>query len=388
MKKVTIAPLLSVIGTLSIYLTSFILAKESKDLFGEFSSFIFLINIFMASAGMSVDLQIIRNEVRKVESDNSKEYIKLGLLFNIVLSILYALIVFFQSGSSFVLSSLLILMQFWVIYVSGVLQAKNKFLEMSVVINLANVIRLVSVYILLKLQIIPSVNSIVLLYVIIHVLFVISLVAKYKKYFYGFSDFFEKIKLERRQVFNIATISMAPLLNMIIYQFSVVVLSINHSSSELAEYTLALTIITGIYYFPSLLVNRYALAKLLSIDKDNYDRSFVFRYAVLVVIFLLFAYNLVPFFINFMFEGYLLSIEYIKLMLFACFFRLFSIPLGACLNVEEKSNAKIMIMALIALINVSFNIILIPDYGFVSAIYISIITEILLLMSYILLFRK
>ncbi|WP_219627145.1 hypothetical protein, partial [Vibrio parahaemolyticus] len=83
-----LGPLISLIGTVSVYLCSFILASESKELFGQYSEFIFLMNIFVASASLSIDIQMVRSQING-EKNFEPYYFQIGLLINLFLSTVY-----------------------------------------------------------------------------------------------------------------------------------------------------------------------------------------------------------------------------------------------------------------------------------------------------------
>ncbi|EJG1838737.1 polysaccharide biosynthesis C-terminal domain-containing protein [Vibrio parahaemolyticus] len=183
-------------------------------------------------------------------------------------------------------------------------------------------------------------------------------------------------------------LAIAPVLHMVIYQSDIVILSQSQSVTIVAEYGLALTIVTAIYYFPSLVSNKYMLPYLLKIGEgDKVERKPVLYYAFFSIVFIFLVFSLTDQIYEWFFVKYSNSTFILKILLIGVFFRLLSIPLGSALNAERKVKKKIIVMAFVAFFNLLANYIFIPQFGVKAAIYTTVISEIMLFSLYFLIIK-
>ncbi|MBC5788679.1 hypothetical protein [Providencia sp. JUb39] len=383
----------SVLGTISVYSLSFILANQSKYLFGEFSSFIFLLNIFISSAGVGIDIQTARLFV-KGEMSKIGVFLFAGTIFNAFLTILYIIISIALNKLSYIYAFPIVVFQFFIIYIVGRLQVEKRFLEMSLIFNSVNIFRLVFLSIALYYYRTVTLNEIIISFLIIHLFFMLFIFFKYKNYFvFGKTRSIKNFLLmvDKNAFTSLSVVAIAPFLHMLIYQSDIIILSANFDPTTIASYSIVITILTAIYYFPSLIANRYILSRLLAIgynEKKKENKS-IYIYNSLCVLLIIFLFSISDFIFKTLFSGkYNDSIYIFQLLLIACIFRLFSIPIATTLNTEKLAPKKIVIMACVAFLNITFNIIYVPRYGIDFLIISTISTEILLFSSYLYLFNR
>ncbi len=376
---------ISILGTLSAYALSWYLAYQSKYLFGEYSNFIFLLNIFLSSAGVGIDIQVIRNKLA-FSTFKTKYYLTVGLMLNIILCVLYSLFVIFIGNYHYLFGVLIILIHYLIIYITGMLQSNKKFLSMSIFFNSYNILRFFSILLLVYFtEINITINLIIYVFLYIHIIILAFIYLKYREYIhFGFNS-----RIMFSYLVALFPLSLAPILHMIIFQSSIIILGCYYPPDVIAKYSIVLTIMMAIYYLPSLIANRYLLSYFISMndDKRNYFKIML-PYSLIMlilIIILFFCSNFI--FNNFLPANYNSSIYIFKILLFACFFRLLSIPIGTILNTEKTTPLKIKIMAIVALLNVISNATLIPIYGSDIIVTTTILTEILLFLSYSMIFK-
>ncbi|WP_274017905.1 polysaccharide biosynthesis C-terminal domain-containing protein [Vibrio parahaemolyticus] len=384
-----LGPLISLIGTVSVYLCSFILASESKELFGQYSEFIFLMNIFVASASLSIDIQMVRSQING-EKNFEPYYFQIGLLINLFLSTVYVFSLSILSLGEYLFSFLIIIFQFVIVFVSGLFQMRKFYIWMSITLNVTNIIRLIFVSLVVFNSEFKNVSQIVNGYILIHLFTLIF--SLFCFYFFFHSE--NKIYQFSRENWTVSKfkglilLAIAPVLHMVIYQSDIVILSQSQSVTIVAEYGLALTIVTAIYYFPSLVSNKYMLPYLLKIGEgDKVERKPVLYYAFFSIVFIFLVFSLTDQIYEWFFVKYSNSTFILKILLIGVFFRLLSIPLGSALNAERKVKKKIIVMAFVAFFNLLANYIFIPQFGVKAAIYTTVISEIMLFSLYFLIIK-
>ncbi|EGQ8040222.1 hypothetical protein HJA73_001731 [Vibrio alginolyticus] len=379
-----LGPLISLIGTVSVYLCSFILASESKELFGQYSEFIFLMNIFVASASLSIDIQMVRSQISG-EKNFEPYYFQIGLLVNFFLSTVYVLSLSILSLGDYLFSFLIIIFQFVIVFVSGLFQMRKFYIWMSVTLNITNIVRLVFISLMVFYSEFESVSQIVNGYILIHLFTLIFSLLCFCTFFQSENKIYRFVRSDwtASKFKGLVLLAIAPVLHMIIYQSDIVVLSQSQPVTIVAEYGLALTIVTAIYYFPSLVSNKYMLPYLLKIGEgDKVERKPVLYYAFFSIVFVFLVFSLTDTVYEWFFTKYSNSTFILKLLLIGVFFRLLSIPLGSALNAERKVKKKIIVMAFIAFFNLLTNYIFIPQFGVKAAIYTTVISEIMLFSLY------
>ncbi|MFM2653654.1 MATE family efflux transporter [Vibrio owensii] len=379
-----LGPLISLIGTVSVYLCSFILASESKELFGQYSEFIFLMNIFVASASLSIDIQMVRSQING-EKNFEPYYFQIGLLVNFFLSTVYVLSLSILSLGDYLFSFLIIIFQFVIVFVSGLFQMRKFYIWMSVTLNITNIVRLVFISLVVFYSEFESVSQIVSGYILIHLFTLIFSLLCFCTFFQSENKIYRFVRSDwtASKFKGLVLLAIAPVLHMIIYQSDIVVLSQSQPVTIVAEYGLALTIVTAIYYFPSLVSNKYMLPYLLKIGEgDKVERKPVLYYAFFSIVFVFLVFSLTDTVYEWFFAKYSNSTFILKLLLIGVFFRLLSIPLGSALNAERKVKKKIIVMAFIAFFNLVANYIFIPQFGVKAAIYTTVISEIMLFSLY------
>ena len=379
-----LGPLISLIGTVSVYLCSFILASESKELFGQYSEFIFLMNIFVASASLSIDIQMVRSQISG-EKNFEPYYFQIGLLVNFFLSTVYVLSLSILSLGDYLFSFLIIIFQFVIVFVSGLFQMRKFYIWMSVTLNITNIVRLVFISLMVFYSEFESVSQIVNGYILIHLFTLIFSLLCFCTFFQSENKIYRFVRSDwtASKFKGLVLLAIAPVLHMIIYQSDIVVLSQSQPVTIVAEYGLALTIVTAIYYFPSLVSNKYMLPYLLKIGEgDKVERKPVLYYAFFSIVFVFLVFSLTDTVYEWFFAKYSNSTFILKLLLIGVFFRLLSIPLGSALNAERKVKKKIIVMAFIAFFNLLANYIFIPQFGVKAAIYTTVISEIMLFSLY------
>lgn len=381
------------LSTISVYLLSFILADKSKVLFGEFSSFIFLLNIFVSSAGVGIDIQIIRLFIKDKTSEMNV-FLSIGVVLNLLLTSLYIIISISLNNLYYVIAFPIIISQFFITYIAGRLQSEKKYLEMSFAFNSINILRLLSIVIILYFDQHPSLDEIIISFSAIHFVFAIYMLYKHRAFLKlskpnSHPNLLNNIN--KKNIYSLTILAIAPFLHMLIYQSDIVILSIYFEPTVIASYSIVITILTAIYYFPSLIANRYLLSYLLTIGykKNNQTDKLFYYYNLLCVILIIALFFLSNYIFTFLFSGnYIDSLEIFQFLLIACLFRLLSIPIATSLNADNLAPKKISIMAFVAITNIVFNIIFVPHYGINFLIISTILTEIILFTSYFILFKK
>ncbi|BCY01817.1 oligosaccharide flippase family protein [Stutzerimonas stutzeri] len=187
-------------------------------------------------------------------------------------------------------------------------------------------------------------------------------------------------------VFNVAVgafpYGAVGVLYLIYFQSSVVVLGMLAGPETAGIFNIAFVILSAIYLFPSIVYQKFMMPMIQRWGCSDPAKSyFAYRAGGLMMLVVGMSIALAVFFISpvaipLIFGAeYSISSEILRLLAICIPLRFVSSSSGAFLNVGRHVGAKIIIMAIAAIINISINFMVVPSYGLHGAVISVITTE-------------
>nr|WP_279611081.1 oligosaccharide flippase family protein [Vibrio gelatinilyticus] len=369
-------------------LTQTIVASElGPEAFGIFSSSLALVMLLSPIIAMGSDGYLLKF-VTNYDHDLSR------FNFN---WIIYFILTSFPAVSVFLLidlsqsSYLLILMisQSLINFSVAILQSKNHFISVSVLLILQSFSRILALVLLILFTDNVTINIVIILYVFVAILMVTICLILLNKHGFGFK-FITKGQFKKYELLSFiksaAPFGFTTLLHLAYFQSDIIIINRLFSSEEAGLYSAAFMILTAAYMIPSVLYQKYFLpiAHQISSAGDlirefNYFRKGA-KYIFLLSLLTAGSYYLLSDFIVMKIYGedYVVSSMYIKVLSICIVFRFLSSNSGVFLMTKDLVHKKNKYMFICAVFNITFNFILIPRYGAIAAATTTILTEILL----------
>lgn len=172
---------------------------------------------------------------------------------------------------------------------------------------------------------------------------------------------------------------------LVYFQSDIILLKYIIGDEAAGIYNVAFVIIAAVYILPGVIYQKYLLPKIhrwAEHDREMFYRVYRTGNKVMLVLGLLAMlaiWVLAPWGLPFMFGiKYQDSVLIVIILGLAAPARFFSSSTGAALSTQRHLMAKLYIMAMAAMINLTLNVVLIPIYGVVGAAATTVATEVLI----------
>ena len=182
---------------------------------------------------------------------------------------------------------------------------------------------------------------------------------------------------------------LAGFLFLIYYQSDLILVKYIVGSEAAGMYSVAFTIMSALYIFPSVIFQKFLLPKFHR--WSNQDRRQFFQVynqgnllmCVLGGLAAIVIWVLSPWVVPFLFgKAYLESIELLKYLAITAPFMFLIYSIGTTLTTKEHMKTKVYLMGIVAVLNIAMNLLLIPMYGALGAVVATIISNAALLILY------
>lgn len=204
---------------------------------------------------------------------------------------------------------------------------------------------------------------------------------------------------EKPSMFRVAAESfpfgLATVFHLIYFQSAIVIISQITGPESAGLYNVAFVVMSAVYIFPSVIYQKFLLARLhywSNYDRSRFKKIHVQGNIIMAVLGLLAMFSVwvvSPWFIDNVFGEEYSGAKQILLLLAVCApLRFLATSVGASLVTQEHMRRKVKCMAVVAAANIVLNIMLIPKYAAMGAVYSTIFCEFLLLVVYFRLTKK
>lgn len=181
----------------------------------------------------------------------------------------------------------------------------------------------------------------------------------------------------------------------IYHRSDALILSASRNPTEVGFYNIAFSLAGFVYFFAGVLFNQVLYPLFFKWSKSNREKYLLYyrllnKQMILVgfmaaTFIVLFSSDLITIIFGYT-EQYALTL--LKIMLIAVPFRFLVISTGAILTTDNLVRERIKIQAKIAIVNVGLNALLIPFYGGIAAAILMVITDILLMIGYMMMTNR
>jgi O-antigen/teichoic acid export membrane protein len=203
----------------------------------------------------------------------------------------------------------------------------------------------------------------------------------------------EKNNLNSPRMLDIAAQSwpfgLAGIFYLIYYQSDIILLNYLSSPKSAGIYNVAFTVMAAVYLLPNVIYQKFILSKLHRWANHDY-RQFYHTYKIgnifmliLGILTMLFLWIIVPIIIPLLFgTAYQNSVMLLIILSFAVPIRFLASNAASILTARNFMKTKIKIMGFAALFNIFLNIIFIPKFDAIGAVVSTLITEVILFISF------
>jgi len=189
--------------------------------------------------------------------------------------------------------------------------------------------------------------------------------------------------------------ALAGIFYFIYFQSDILLLNWLVGAKKAGIYNVAFTVMVAVYLIPGVIYQKYLLPKQHRwADHDRDQFLAVYRFGcgsmltlglVVMVILMLMA----PWGVPLLFGKEYSEAGKLLLLLVVCVpFRFLATSVGGTLIVQEHMRSKVLYMGVVAVVNISFNLILIPTFSYYGAAAATVASEVLLLAIYLVAVRR
>lgn len=182
---------------------------------------------------------------------------------------------------------------------------------------------------------------------------------------------------------------LAVIFHLLYYQSNIVLLQKLDGDNAAGIYNVAFIVMTGVYLLPSVIYQKFMLAKLhrwARHDKDMFYKAYRQGNLAMVVLGVLAAiclWGIVPYMVPLLFgDAYKTAVNLLLILSFCAPLRFVAMSVGAVLVTQEHMRKKVKYMGVVAVVNIILNLVLIPKFSYYGAAIATLISEALLLILY------
>nr|WP_063091362.1 oligosaccharide flippase family protein [Escherichia coli] len=373
---------------LSLLSNFFIANSLAINEFSKYASSLSIISMSSIVFLFGIPQYLVRNAIEN-DNKNLSEYFYLWL-GNSSLYLIFCLFVYFGFYDN---KYILYLIPFGLIvisstYLASLYQIRNDFISMSISLISKDITKTLFALIIL----LTSVFSFGL-WVLASSFFILYIISIYLRREWPNPSFHYKMASEsflKSLPFWISSLSYT-----IYYQSDVIFLTYYNFVKEVANYTLTITIMTGLLVVSSTLYQRYLLPIFYRENKKSkkLGRALINKYLIITMMLIFPFYALYYYFGEFFMalivpDGYSDSINYMDVIIFAVIVRYLHSPIDLYMNLDIFINKKSKIQLCAAIFNVLINFIFIPIYGANVVLYSTVLTELFVLLLFLNIYIK
>ncbi|MGS4880492.1 oligosaccharide flippase family protein [Photobacterium damselae] len=379
----------TLISSVLTFITQMMIAKNtSPEFFGNLTGTLSLIMILAPLMAFGADGYLLRYYAEKKGNINDfgSNWLFYWLASFVLCYIIYDYLAYDMSRLFF----LIVISQSLINISVSYLQASGKYSSVSVLLSAQSILRFVILYFLFYIHFLND-KYIYISYVFVSICMIIL-----SLYFICKFDFI-CVNFNGLKSFILSSYpyGLSIILHLIYFQSDIFLVNKLYSSYEAGLYSLAFTLISASYLLPSVLYQKYLLPKIHQMEINNINSQKIYFYkgglAMIII-------SVIIFFFFFFFSDYIVdiffddkyekSILFIKILSLCIIFRYMSSNAGVYLMNEFLIGKKNKVMLFCAIFNVVLNFIFIPYYGALAAAIITVVTEIILCISFYFLVNK
>ena len=406
-KSLTLLSLGSLVSSGSAFLIYIILARQiGPESFGVFSSSMAIIKTFLLLAGFGIPQFWLKafgkegwNGIRWVKP--SLYFVFFSLMLIVITIFLFTVFVPKVDATNFLLQILIFFIfgNISVQLVSSKLQLEERYEVLALWQLAPNLLRLVIV-ILCFYVLNFSINEkgIGIIYAIIGVIFVMLGIKQFILMLRG------QISLKGHdkhgsKVRNLPTISdvvkeawpfgAANLFAFIYMQSDIIMVKYISGNQAAGFYNVSFVILSALLLIPTILFSKYLLPKYhrwASHDKTKLYNTYkkgnltmILIGSICMILILMLASYFIPLIFG---EEYIPAVNIFKILSLSLPISFLSYSVGATLVTNEHMKMKVKLMFVVAVFNIIFNLLVIPEYGAMGAAISTVISNVLLLILY------
>lgn len=406
----------SLLGAGFAFLTQIILARQfGPDGFGVFMAALMTVTMLAPLAGFGVPqlwLKVFGKEGWGATRwlDSSFRFVVFSSMLVLIVIVVWAII----GPHDQLTTKLLIVLSLYVLghvtieLVSAKLQLEERYLSYSFWQFLPHLIRFSSIFVLFVwLTDLMTVQYVALIYGVVAIFLVVfgclQLVYMSRKKFqlkgHGLNQntecaqtVFPTIKTIIEQSWPFG---MAGLFVFIYMQSDIILVKYITGAEAAGQYSVAFSVMAAVYLLPTVIYQKFLLPKIHRWANHDRERFFqVYRQGnmimlVLGMIAMLAVWVLSEWGILFLYGiEYFESINLLNILALCAPLYFLATSVGATLVTQDHMKRKVKCMGLVALINIILNIVFIPSYGAAGAAVSTVISNVILLLTYYVTFRK
>lgn len=398
----------SIINSISNFLILLLLTKIlSANEYGLFTSSLSIVLIFSFIGGLGLSqslLKIFAEEgVRGKRWINSSfKYLFITILSTILLLLLWIFLAPNDNQTKITLIILIIFMisQILLEIIHVKYQLEQSYMRLSFWQMIPSFIRLIVILLYFLFADEFKLYDITLIYAIVSIGIITYSLLELKKMNSNKFNIIEHKNTDNNtnkniheNIINVFKISfpfgIASVLSFIYVQSDVIMIKYLISNEAAAYYNVAFIILTAIYLLPSVFYQKYLLPKIhqWSVHDKNqlyYVYKLGFKYMFIIgFLLMIFIIMYSKYIIHFLYgESYNKSIDIIIILAVSIPFYLLSFSSATILTTKKNIQKKVYYMLIVAISNISLNLVFIPKYGAEGAAYATVISNVLLLFLY------
>ena len=372
--------------------------------FGAFNGTLVLVVTVAAFAGFGVDGYFLK--LFGKYGSNAVEHIKNGIKYSILTTIISVILLLISGAfineaidKNLLLLTPIVLSSLVIVLVTVKFQLEQNYKALTIWQPIQSFIRFVSILVILLIFKDGDLNE-----SIYEIFFVSSFVVSIIGTYFVFNMYKGNLKLtvpeiqdpplQSLSILQMAKGSwpfgMATFFHLLYFQSDIIVLKYFNSDLEAGLYSAAFILISAVYILPGVIYQKFLAPKIhiwSNIDHKKMLQVFQSGNGIMLIIgclftlfFFLFSDLIVELFFG---TGYNLASTYLMILAFAIPFRFLSSSVGAVLVTQTYMKKKVKYMFVVALFNLTLNILFVPNYGAIAAAISTLISEVLLMLLFL-----
>ena len=397
----------TLLGAGLAFLTQIILARKlGSEYFGLFSAVLAMITLVTPLAGFGISQLWLK--VFGQEGWNAKTWLKPSFDFVILSTILVFISLYIWAfwgshdqltRSLFLILSFYILGQVSVELVSSKLQLEEGYLNLAIWQFFPHFMRFLLVSILLfGFNHWSSLENVAYIYTFISIILLLVAIVQLRNMNNESFSLKGHQKKKSKKDFDVSLnkifqnawpFGMAAFFYLIYFQSDIVLIKYIIGDHEAGTYNVAFTIMVAIYMFPGVLYQKFLLPKIhrwANHDKEKFYEVY-YKGNIIMLILGLIAMILVwllsdlsiPFLFGYEYKN---AVPILNILAVSSPIIFVAFSAGATLVTQEHMKRKVKYMGIVALVNLSLNLLIIPFYGALGAAITTVLSNLLLLIFY------
>lgn len=397
----------SLLGSGSTFLIYIILARKlSTEEFGIFSSALSLLTIFILIGGFGISqfwLKVFGKEgwdaIRWIKP--SLQFLFINILFISILISLWS--IYGPHNDSYTQNILLIMILFVIgqiiIELVGVkFQLEEKYLKLSIWQLMPNILRLISIFITFEILNNIDIIDISIIYATVSIIFILiglSFIHKINNGELNLIGHIKKITTKRKSIklynifFKSWPFGLSVIFSFIYAQSDIIIIKYLYSDEAAAYYNVSFIIVSAILLFPIVFYQKFLMPKIHRWSNTDQKKFYmIYKKGNLIMLISGLSVMIITYFLSELLiitlfgEKYIYAVELLKLAIVNIPILFIAFSLSSTLVTKNHMKRKVKYMFYIAILNVVLNLLVVPTYGAIGAIYTTLLSNTLLLLMY------